>query len=88
MPTDKILLFIITIVNLLYLIGRWTGKIDFSEDKFKDDIRDIWEEIRKIKETQYKFIQWEQEASGKIGIIENNMQWVMKICNKRHPEEN
>lgn len=72
-------LIAITIIQAIQIIGRWTGRIDYSESK-------ILEELKKIRETQYKFIQFEQEVAGKIGILENDVMCIKKSCDRRHPE--
>lgn len=68
-------LLAITIVQIVQIVGRWTGKIDVNS------IRNI-DEIKRIKDTQYKFIQWQQEITGRLGILETDVKWIKKSIDK------
>jgi hypothetical protein len=73
---ERWILIAITLIQVISLIGRWTGKIDITAFTNSG-------EIKKIKDIQYKFIQWQQEVSGKVGIIENDVQWIKNLLGKK-----
>ena len=77
MTIDRWILLVVTLIQLIHIIGRWTGKIDTNGAKNT-------EEIKKLDKTLYKLIQEMQTAIGKIGILETDVTWIKKLIDRRN----